>query len=121
MAVKVWPAQGLGAPQPSELDGTAIAVIAFQTSGGDRSSTVVPDRDGDWGLACFVTGAENRGEAREAAADWLGVKKVALLTTKVGGQASQLEVIEQPPAEPPPRVARDWDPEQDEPEPPPDS
>jgi hypothetical protein len=116
MAIRVLPVTGNDAAKPSDLDASAIAVIAYTLRNSDRSisPSIVNPHAGSWKLACFVVGADTLREARKAAEDWIGSKRVALLSTKVGGQAAKLEVVEETPPPPPERTVRDWDPTTDE-------
>lgn len=109
----VYPAQGIGAPAPSTFPADAIAVIVYTLQDGDRGSGA-SERTGDFSLVAFVFGADTLREARTAAAEWLGLRKTALMCTKVGGNAAKLEVIEQEQPPPPDRTARDFDPAVDE-------
>ncbi len=116
MAIQVYPVRGNGTPKPADLGVDAVAVIAYTLHDSDRNTPLISGRNGDWTLVAFVTGAETRGEARKAVEDWLGLRKVALMATKVGGQAASLDVSEQEPPQPPVTNTRAYDPTLDEPE-----
>lgn len=115
MAAKVWPAQGNGAPLPTDLGLDAIAALAYTLNSSDRTSPLISTRRGDWSLVAFVTGAATNREARDAVTAWLGVKRAAVMVTKVGGQAAKLEVTVEDPQPAPTRTTRDYDPALDEP------
>lgn len=111
MAIEVLPATGANAARPEDLDSTAIAVLEYTLDAHEGLDRF------DWRIRCFVIGADTLRHAREAAATWIGVRRTALMCTKVGGQASRLEVVEEEPPPPPTRVARDYDPVIDNPDP----
>ena len=105
-ADRVRPARGRGAPAPHELLAGTCVVLQYLSP------------DAGWQVECFVDGTDLvLREARDAGAEFVGGERVALLTTKVGGQSAAVDVVEVEPPPPPKRTARSWDEAVDAPDP----